>query len=269
MLVKRTISAIIIIIIVVLMILVGGWAFAAGLGLILAIAAWEFAFMFKQGGYAPATRLLMAGTFLVTLTTQFNNDSIFMLAFGLMFLCISAYHVLTYPQHTRTAGIDLAISLAGMLFIAYPGHFIANLRLLPDGLYWTLIAIAPAGLSDIGAFLVGSRWGKRKISPHLSPKKTLEGYLGGLLVALLVGWGMSALAAASGAAIQNWQGVLVGALIGILSPLGDLAKSLFKRQFDLKDTGDLIPGHGGMLDRIDTALWAGVISYLVITWLLI
>ena len=61
---------------------------------------------------------------------------------------------------------------------------------------------------------------------------------------------------------------MIGALIGILSPLGDLAKSLIKRQFDLKDTGDLIPGHGGMLDRIDTALWAGMISYIVISWLI-
>ena len=269
MLVKRTISAVTIIIIVVLMILAGGWAFTAGLGFILAIAAWEFSYMFKQGGYTPATRLLMAGTFIVTLSTQFTDMRVFMLAFGVLFLCISAYHVLTYHRHAATAGIDLAASLAGIMFITYPGSFIAHLRMLPDGMYWTLIAIAPAGLSDIGAFLVGSTWGCRKISPKLSPKKTLEGYLGGILTALLVGWAMGALGAANSTTIQIWHGILIGALIGILCPLGDLAKSLFKRQFDLKDTGDLIPGHGGMLDRIDTALWAGLISYMVITWLLI
>lgn len=268
MLVKRTISAVTIIIIVLLMIMIGGWAFAAGLGLILSIAAWEYAFMFRQGGYAPATHLLIAATFMVTLSSQLNSPNIFMLTFGLFFLCISAYHVLTYPQHTKTAGIDLAISLAGMMFITYPGSFIADLRLMPDGMYWTLIAIAPAGLSDIGAFLVGSAIGKRKMSPQLSPKKTLEGYAGGVITALLVGYGIGFLAAANGAHILPWHGLLIGALIGILSPLGDLAKSLIKRQFDLKDTGDLIPGHGGMLDRIDTALWAGMISYIVISWLI-
>ncbi len=264
MLAKRTVSAVAIILFCVLVVWAGGWIFTAGLGLILATAAWEFAFMFKQGGYSPATRVLMAGTFFITLSTHNGDARILTCVFGLVFMLISTVHVLTYPSHTRTAGIDLAISLGGLLFIALPGSAIASLRLLPDGMYWTLIAIAPAGISDIGAFLVGSAIGKRKMSPQLSPKKTIEGYIGGILTGLLTGWAMGSLAAANTAAISVWHGVVISALVAVLCPLGDLAKSLFKRQFNLKDTGDLIPGHGGMLDRIDTALWAGMISYYLV-----
>ena len=269
MLAKRTISAVVIIIFCALMVWAGGWLFTVGLGFILATAAWEYADMFRRGGYSPAVRLLMTGTFIVTLSTHSPDPRFFTCVFGLAFMLISAYHVLAYPSHQRTAGIDLAISLGGLLFIAFPGSAIANLRLLPDGMYWTLIALAPAGLSDIGAFLVGSAIGRTKMTPLLSPKKTAEGYVSGVLIALLTGWGAGSLAAANTAGISAWHGILIGGLVGLICPLGDLAKSLFKRQFNLKDTGDLIPGHGGMLDRIDTALWAGMISYfLVIAFIL-
>jgi phosphatidate cytidylyltransferase len=269
MLVKRTISAVVIIIFCALMVWAGGWVFTVGLGLILASAAWEYAHMFTQGGYAPAKRPLMAAAFLIAVVAHLQDPYLALGAFGLAFMLISAFHVLTYPAHTRTAGLDLAISLGGLVFIAFPGIAIAGLRQLPDGMYWTLIVLAPAGISDIGAFLAGSAFGRIKISPQLSPKKTLEGYFGGILSAILTGWAMAALAAGSGASISAWHGALIGALVGVFCPLGDLAKSLFKRQFDLKDTGDLIPGHGGMLDRIDTALWAGMIGYhmIIALWL--
>ena len=269
MLVKRTISAVAIIIFCALVVWAGGWIFTVSLGLILATAAWEYAHMFTQGGYAPAKRPLMAAAFLIAVAGHFQDPHLALGAFGLAFMLISAYHVLTYPARAGTAGLDLAISLGGLVFVAFPGIAIAGLRQLPDGMYWTLIVLAPAGISDIGAFLTGSAFGRTRMSPLLSPNKTLEGYIGGILSAILTGWAMAALAVRAGAPISVWQGLLIGALVGVFCPLGDLAKSLFKRQFDLKDTGDLIPGHGGMLDRIDTALWAGMIGYHVIIALLI
>ncbi len=268
MLVKRTISAVAIIIFCALVVWAGGWIFTVGLGLILATAAWEYAHMFTLGGYAPAKHPLMAASFLIAVAGHFQDSHLALGAFGLAFMLISTYHVLAYPSHTGTAGLDLAISLGGLVFVAFPGIAIAGLRLLPDGMYWTLIVLAPAGISDIGAFLAGSALGRTRMSPLLSPNKTLEGYFGGILSAILTGWAMAALAVRAGASVSVWQGFLVGALVGVFCPLGDLAKSLFKRQFNLKDTGDLIPGHGGMLDRIDTALWAGMIGYHVIIALL-
>jgi len=269
MLIKRTISAVVISIFFVLVVWAGGWVFTAGLGLILAIAAWEYAHMFTLGGFSPATRLLIATQFLITLAAHTQQAHFPFIAFGLAFMLIAAYHVLTYSRHTRTAGIDLAISLGGLVFIAFPGISIANLRLLPDGMFWTLIALAPAGISDISAYLVGSAFGRRKISPQLSPNKTIAGYIGGVLSSILAGWAMARLAISAGVSVGAWHGVWIGMLVGLISPLGDLAKSLFKRQFNLKDTGDLIPGHGGILDRIDTSLWAGMLGYYVIILFLI
>jgi phosphatidate cytidylyltransferase len=103
----------------------------------------------------------------------------------------------------------------------------------------------------------------------LSPHKTIEGYLGGAFTAAITGYAAGALSGLFNPAFSGLTGLLVGSVVGILCPLGDLGKSLFKRQFNLKHTSNLIPGHGGALDRIDTWLWAGVIGYYLITFFLV
>ena len=264
MLSKRIVSGLVIIVLALALILLGGWVFTIGVAAILSIAAWEFATLFETGGYAPAKVILTAGTFLTALSTQFSGHLFAQAAFGLVILAITLYHVLTYSQHQQTAGIDLAASLAGVAFIAFTGQFLIQLRFLPEGLFWLLQCIVPAGISDVGAFFVGSLFGSHKIAPDLSPNKSWEGYFGGVFTSMLLGYGIGLWLGIYSATFSGARGMAIGLIVGIISPLGDFAKSIFKRQFGLKNTGNLIPGHGGVLDRIDTWLIAGVISYFMI-----
>ncbi len=264
MLSKRIISGLVIGVISLALILPGGWVFTVGVACILAMAAWEFAGLFETGGYAPAKIILTAGTFLTALASQFNNPLYSQTAFGLVILSMAFYHVLTYSKHQQTAGIDLAASLAGVAFIAFTGQYLIRLRFLPEGLFWLLQCILPAGLSDVGAFFIGSLFGRHKIAPQLSPNKSVEGYFGGVFTSVLLGYALGLLLGSYSASFSGARGFWIGLIVGILSPLGDFTKSIFKRQFGLKNTGDLIPGHGGVLDRIDTWLVAGIVSYIMI-----
>lgn len=135
-------------------------------------------------------------------------------------------------------------------------------RFGPDsgGLY-LLVALGCAWLCDTGAFFVGNRFGKTKLSPTISPNKTVEGAVGGVLFAmvfmLLIAWGYQAVMAARGVAITvDWLALMIvtplGAVIGMM---GDLSASVIKRQFGVKDFGNFMPGHGGLLDRFDSALF--------------
>jgi phosphatidate cytidylyltransferase len=123
--------------------------------------------------------------------------------------------------------------------------------------------------ADTGAYFVGATYGKHKMSPRLSPKKSWEGYFAGIASAIFGGaflafayskWGGLA------GDINVWQGAILGFLIGTLTPLGDLGESMFKRQSGMKDSSNVIPGHGGFFDRLDTWLWGAVIGYYFIQW---
>lgn len=124
----------------------------------------------------------------------------------------------------------------------------------PNGHRWLLAALAIVWAADTGAYFTGRRFGKRKLSPRVSPNKTVEGLLGGVLAGVLVG---VALALVAGAEVAQLPAVaLVAAVTVLFSVIGDLYESLLKRHVGVKDSGHLIPGHGGLLDRLDGVLAA-------------
>jgi len=269
MLAKRTISSLVIIVVGIAFVIAGGRVFALGITLVIALAAWEYGRMFAQGGYHPSFPVLIAGSSLTTLFAANPESELLLLAFSLSVLAGIAYHVFQFSKHQDTGGMDLAATLAGLVFIGFLGSYLARLRCLPLGHFWIILAVAPAGISDIGAFFVGNWLGCHKIAPELSPNKTLEGYLGGVLTAALTGYAAGELFSLFAPSFTGSIGLQIGIIVGIFCPLGDLGKSLLKRQFGLKHTSNLIPGHGGVLDRIDTWLWAGVIGYYLITYFFI
>jgi phosphatidate cytidylyltransferase len=268
MLVKRTASAVVILIAGLILVFSGGLVFSAGVGIILAAAVWEFAVMFIEGGYHPARCLMVGGTFILTSAIPAMTENNYYLAFCFFGMVLIISHIMTYSSNQEHAAADMAISLSGILFITYMGNFLVRLRFLPDGLGWILIGILPAGISDIGAYFIGSLIGRHKLAPLLSPGKSVEGLFGGILTACGVGAVAGVILNPYFEMINPTIGISLGLVSGIMSPLGDLAKSMIKRQFGLKHTGSLIPGHGGVLDRIDTWLWAGVTSYTIITMFL-
>jgi phosphatidate cytidylyltransferase len=123
-----------------------------------------------------------------------------------------------------------------------------------------LFALLVVWVADSAAYFVGRAWGEHKMAPLISPHKSWEGYVAGVLSGVLLG-----LVANFLLPFSLWRGVGLGALLALLTPLGDLFISLMKRQMGVKDTSHLIPGHGGVLDRVDSVLWAGTLTWLFVT----
>jgi phosphatidate cytidylyltransferase len=123
--------------------------------------------------------------------------------------------------------------------------------------------------SDTGAYSIGSVYGKHKMTPRLSPRKSWEGYFAGLFTSIIVGvffaYAFSSLGPQPlGGLTTPLQGGVLGLVIGALSPLGDLGESMFKRQGGLKDSSNIFPGHGGFFDRIDSWIWGATLGYFII-----
>jgi len=268
MLVKRTISAIIFFIIGLFLIFSGGWVYTIGITLILSCALWEFIHIFKNGGYSPNPYPVLAGTIAVITLTSLENQHFTSLAYVLSIFAILLSTILNYEKVENSAAFNVISELASLLLITFLGSYLIKIRFLPNGLYWIMISIFPVGIGDVGAYSIGSLLGTHKLAPKLSPNKTIEGYVGGVLAAVIGSYAIGTIAHHFETSITISSAVIIGSITGLLAPFGDLSKSIIKRQFHLKDTGNLIPGHGGMLDRIDTWLWAAPIAYYLIIFLI-
>ena len=163
---------------------------------------------------------------------------------------------------------SLVFTLFGYLYIPWLFSFVITLRYTPDGVlglwYLTLPMLAVIG-ADVGGFTFGTLFGRHKLAPHISPKKTVEGAVGGMVLAIA---GVVSIIVA----LETWQGVhidwvkgiVLGVLAAVAAQLGDLFESLFKRWAGVKDTGVFLPGQGGVLDRIDGILIAVPVAYLFV-----
>lgn len=149
-------------------------------------------------------------------------------------------------------------TLSGILFIIVPWTCMILLRNLPTGLLVLVALFACTWSCDVTAYLVGSKWGKVKLCENISPGKTWEGFIGGLLGSILMIAGLVFVTEQ-----PPWPLFLIGVICGFAGQLGDLAESLIKRETGVKDAGRLIPGHGGVLDRFDSILINGLLTYLV------
>jgi phosphatidate cytidylyltransferase len=256
------------------LIFVGGIPYLLAIGALLGIAGWELSNLLRAGGFRPSGFLIVGGIIALLVGRYagalaglaFSNDSVVL---ALTIFVTTGYFVLAYEQGNSRAGTDMALTLGGTLYIGFLGGYLYLLRTLPDGIWWTMITLPAIWLVDSGAYLVGRQFGRHAFSPRISPKKTWEGYFGGIAMGAagnaLLCLGLQAIAG-DPIAPSPWQAALIGLTLGLLTPLGDLGKSLFKRQVGLKDSGNLIPGHGGAFDRVDTWLWGSVIGYYLIVW---
>jgi len=159
-------------------------------------------------------------------------------------------------------------TLTGILYLGWTlGHYVA-LRQLDHGRELVILAVFTTFACDTSAFFVGRAWGRHHMAPAISPHKTWEGAIGGFVGAVA-----AALALRSLLSLGDWslplnyvEAIGVGCLIGVVAQLGDLLESLLKRRAGVKDSGNLMPGHGGVLDRIDSLVFTGVIVYYFVLW---
>jgi phosphatidate cytidylyltransferase len=240
----------------------GGWWFTLALGVIVHLGLLEFFRMAQFTGIRPATKTTLVACQLLLISTQWGVVG------GL-------------PSHLAAAIFPLSgAAICGWLL---PSHWLRlrNLK-APDlapalhqppvwcsgwitaGMVITLMACLMIVASDIGSYLIGRRFGRIPLSP-ISPGKTVEGAFGGLIAAVLVGVAFSHLLAWPSA---PWLGGVLGALVALFALVGDLTESMMKRDAGLKDSGDALPGHGGILDRIDSYLFTPAVVFYSVTLVL-
>ncbi|MGA2490754.1 MAG: phosphatidate cytidylyltransferase [Anaerolineales bacterium] len=268
-LIKRTITTLVLIAIGIPAIILGGVYYFALVTIFLVGAAWEYGRIFGKADCKVSEPLLIGCVILIAMArTFFPNLAVVTLTLSI--LVSMTWHLLDYEKGRDRAATDFAVTIAGIVYLGWIGAYLIDLRNLPAGLWWLLIVLPTTWLADMAAYFVGVRFGKHSLSPRLSPKKTWEGYWAGVVFGTLGSVGLVILwHSFGGPAVAWWKGAALGAALSILTTLGDLGESMFKRQAGVKDSSNFFPGHGGFLDRIDSWLWGAALGYLIIAWFLI
>lgn len=192
----------------------------------------------------------------------FGTEFVLPVLIGLL-LCVLATYVFTFPKYKTE---KVMMSIFGFVYVVVLMSFLYLIRMTDDGIYTFWLIFIGSWICDTCAYLTGVTCGKHKMSPVLSPKKSIEGAIGGVLGAAAVG-------AIYGAVVGNYlesvsNPILVFAIMcgvaGLVSMVGDLSASAIKRNYEIKDYGKLIPGHGGILDRFDSVIFIAPVIYYIL-----
>lgn len=265
---RRLITAFILTVVGLPAILIGGVFYFLLMGAFLIGATWEYVHLFRSVEFHPQLQIALGGVALIILSRMFLPD-FGMPAFALTILAAMTYHLFDYERGRNQAALDFGTTVGALVYIGWIGAYLFDLRNLPQGGWWFMIVLPSVWLADSGAYSIGRAYGKHKMAPRLSPKKSWEGYAAGVFTGMIGGaflvYAFSTYGHFAGQ-ITILQGAVLGLILGAVTPLGDLGESMFKRQSGIKDSSDIIPGHGGFFDRIDTWLWGALIGYYFLTW---
>ncbi|HXJ79868.1 MAG TPA: phosphatidate cytidylyltransferase [Candidatus Methylomirabilis sp.] len=248
-LLKRTLSTLLLLPAFLAIVIAGpAWLFGATVVLVAALGQWEFTGMFERAGIQTYRVIGLAGG--VALTASFAWP-VSERGFTVILLAVLAA-ALGRPRGQRTGWEPLVITVFGICYVNWLLGYGVWLRDLPFGKEWILLLVWVTWLGEAAAYLVGSTVGRHQLAPLISPRKTIEGAAAQFFVSIaaaVVGqaWFFSEL--------PREHAVVVGAVLGVAGQIGDLVESALKRSVGTKDTSRLIPGHGGMLDRIDSLLF--------------
>ena len=261
MLRERALSALVLIPLVIGALVLGSWWYFGFVGLTLSLAAWEFVQLMRKGGHVGWYPLTLLLVWLPLLVAVFPEQDLFGPGLALLLLASLVWAMWNFNRGAADPAADWALMALAGLYVGWMGAHFFRLRQLPDGLAWSLTTLGATWLADSGAYFIGRTWGKHKLAPKLSPGKTWEGIVGGVVSG-------AALTALLGYlfGVGAWHGLALGVLIAVISPLGDLGVSMLKRQVGAKDSGKLIPGHGGALDRIDSLIISVTIATYYVLW---
>lgn len=268
MLKQRTIVALILAPITLLAVYYGGVAYIALITTVLIIAAWEYTQLLRLAKLEPAPFLIIGGVLLLILGRVFTEFESAHWSLTILLIASVIYHLIRFEQNRDAAATDFGATLSVIFYIGWLGSYFISLRQLEKGGWWVMFVFFIVWLTDTGAYFIGSYLGKHPLATRLSPKKTWEGFWGGVIVGILGGALLPFAFNNTGIDITPWRGAILGLVLAPSIPLGDLAESMIKRQAAKKDSGTLLPGHGGAFDRLDTLLWAMPISYYLIVYLL-
>ncbi len=249
---NRLLSAILLIPAILAAVYWGGLVYFVVFTAALVLAGWEFFAMAHRAGHKPQALIGIAFIALFALNAFTRAGALRELVAAMLFLSLT----LAIFRHGAGWLVGWALMISGALYVGGLGSYIIALRELPNGLMWTVLALFSTWGTDTFAFMAGTAFGRHAFFPHISPKKTWEGALGGLGGAMF-----AALVFGSLYGLAPLFSALFGLGVGIVGTLGDLAESLIKRQLGAKDSGVIVPGHGGALDRLDSLLFSFAFAY--------
>ncbi len=289
--ITRTITALILVAVMLAAILYGPYSFATFFGILLFGILWEFYTLINASAEVNIYRPLHSiGGIIIFIcafcvASHITGNAIFLL-YMLYMMALFISRLYTKQKNPLR---ELAYIIMGQLYIAYPMSMLSALafhtlafpmgEMLKD--YSPLFVLSLfffIWINDTGAYLTGMTFGKRRLFPSVSPKKSWEGFWGGLVFAVLLGWGLSyevvwnflGINLHDGLRLSTMEWIGMGLVVSIFSTFGDLIESFVKRGVGVKDSGNILPGHGGLWDRFDSLIMAApaMIGYLIIVTLL-
>ena len=266
---KRIVTAAILIPIVLLLVFLGPrwqWLFTIAVAAVAALAAWEFLGLAERGGSSPP-RIAVLVALLALFAVDFQWPDRTAAIFGILSLGLLVYCTFLRPVEKVMA--DAANSIFCLLYAGYTLIALPTLHAAANGpsLLAFLLFVVWAG--DIAALYVGRAWGRHKMAPTLSPKKTWEGAAASMAASVLLAAGLWSLAGQLDQMDsvvlsypgEIWYWLVLAVIVNVAAQVGDLAESALKRSAGVKDSGDILPGHGGVLDRIDALLLAAPVLW--------
>ncbi len=262
-LVIRIVSAVILLPVVVFLLFMGG-AYSAGLlGVAAAICASEY-YLITQKTLSPAAwvGILLAGVlpFLSLRDPARTGEGAFWVTAFFLFFAFT-YHLIRGPLQEAPTRVSHLVM--GFLYGSVGMTALSAVRLMPDGLAWVIAALVITWANDTAAYFAGRFLGRHKLYPAVSPNKTWEGFAGGLVGSV---GGMFIARAFFFPVFTVADCLLLGLFGGVLGPIGDLCESMLKRAYGVKDSGRVIPGHGGILDRVDALLFNAPLVFVYLTF---
>lgn len=234
--------------------------------------AFEFYHMAAFDWRDPLLYLGLLWTLAFVLSPHCTNPDILPIVITAAVLASLICLLLRRPR--ENAFRDWAWTIVGALYVGWMLSYWLNLRGLDGGRNLVYLAMLTTFANDTGAYFIGRATGKHKLAPAISPAKTWEGAIGGLasavVAAVIIATVLKLISAQVGApfVLAYWQIILLGFLVGFFAQLGDLVESLLKRNMGVKESGNLLPGHGGVLDRFDSLIFVGAVVYYYAVWVL-
>lgn len=236
---------------------IGPDAFFVLAATVVLLAQFELLDALKTAGYRPVKSFALLCGLAMLIIGYLEEPRL--IAAVLAIAMAGAFILALRPNRGRTAMTDVAWTLLSVAWIGGGGSAaVLILALEPGGLALLISFVLITALDDIGAYFAGTRFGKHKLAPTISPAKSWEGFVGGIATALAGG-------AAIGSVVDHLgieHGLVLGVIAGLLAPVGDLVESMAKRELGIKDSSGLLPGHGGFLDRLDAIVFCAPVACL-------
>jgi len=250
------ITSVALLVIAIICALIGPVAFFVLVVALCTAALYELFNGLKQAGRRPF--VLFALPAAIAMMTVAFFESFRLLGVVVAVTVFGSFLAALRPQRGATPMTDTAWTVLSVLWIGGGAAGAVAILVLEDGIFLLIAFALSVAADDIAAYFVGTRFGKHKMAPSISPAKSWEGFAGGVAGALIGTYGF--FVAAHGIAVL--QGLGLGILIGLLAPVGDLIESMAKREIGIKDSGTLLPGHGGVLDRLDAIVFCAPFVFL-------